>query len=199
MQLQRTGRPALASCRGDAAGRPGAASSQKPQHQQQRRQLQRARSTQSSTAAQPHLHRPLQPSRQVACAFGRAAAASDVENNVDSREPSAEEQAQMDRDAADIAAALASVYEGMSPDDSSMPQAAGSAYGQDDVDELQKGGKPERAGRRSRSDRPPERELPIESLPKARAGSPVRMHTAINLGDVCYRGTKHQTVLLVWF
>lgn len=77
----------------------------------------------------------------------------------------------MDRDAADIAAALASVYEVMPADDDALAAAAAAeataADGAGEARGSKQGPKAERVSRRSRSGRPPEKELPIESLPKA--------------------------------
>jgi hypothetical protein len=117
---------------------------------------------------------PLQQQRRqrFSCAASRTAT-SDVSSNVDMQEPSAEEQAQMDADAAEVAAALAAVYESAAPDEEELEpiHAQDAAAGSAAPAEVgkQKGAKVQRVSRRSRAGAPLDKELPIEMLPKVDA------------------------------
>ena len=76
----------------------------------------------------------------------------------------------MDADAAEVAAALAAVYESAAPDEKELElvaaqDAAGSAAPAEVVGK-QRGGKVQRVSRRSRAGGPLDKELPIEMLPK---------------------------------
>ncbi len=120
--------------------------------------VQQQRQTITQAAASSPVRQRRQHQRQCGCAAARAAP-----REAELGEPSAAEQAQMDRDATEIAAALASVYEGADPDEMLEAGEGGEADASGDA----KGGKlPAKAGRRSRDGRAPQKELPIESLPK---------------------------------
>ena len=78
----------------------------------------------------------------------------------------------MDADAAEVAAALAAVYESAAPDEEELePAAAQDATGGAVAAavERQKSGKVQRVSRRSRAGGPLDKQLPIEMLPKVDA------------------------------
>ena len=79
----------------------------------------------------------------------------------------------MDADAAEVAAALAAVYESAAPDEEELELAAAqdAAGGAAPAAAArQRGGKVQRVSRRSRAGGPLDKELPIEMLPKVDAG-----------------------------